>query len=104
MWPAASSIWATLFQSICAPFWGIIIPLTVDRSIFLCSTYSQALQETKVPPENLPQTTGSVPETAKEAYTPPTVSSYGTLRDITLAVGAMGALDGGMFPTFETSA
>jgi hypothetical protein len=57
-----------------------------------------------VPPENLPQTTGSVPETAKEAYTPPTVSSYGTLRDITLAVGAMGALDGGMFPTFETSA
>jgi hypothetical protein len=31
----------------------------------------------------------------KRVYRPPTVSCYGTLRDVTLAVGSQGALDGG---------
>jgi len=38
----------------------------------------------------------SDPAPAKKAYTAPTLVRWGTLRDLTLAVGNTGASDGGM--------
>jgi hypothetical protein len=41
-------------------------------------------------------------ELTKRTYKPPRLISHGTLRDITLAVGAHTRLDGGFPPRFKT--
>jgi hypothetical protein len=35
----------------------------------------------------------------KKPYTPPVLTVYGTVRDLTKTVGATGGPDGGAFPT-----
>jgi hypothetical protein len=40
----------------------------------------------------------------KKPYTPPVLTVYGTVRDLTRSVGTHGSLDGGTFPApFRTA-
>jgi hypothetical protein len=39
----------------------------------------------------------------KKPYSKPTLTLYGTVRELTQKVGAHGSTDGGVFPSFRTA-